>query len=207
MKDSKRKIILGLLKFGVINLDFNNYFLWTSGLKSPIYCDFRKLNAFPKLRSEILDYIILKNKIKELKINLIIGVANSGISWGAYLAEKLTLPFAYVLKKPKEHGTKKFIEGANPNGCHALLIEDVISTGNSLLLAYDALSKEYANLTLQLTAIFSYQLDKSKKSFEAKALLPFICINFSDLIVVIKEEKFITDDESQKLINFMKELN
>ena len=141
-----KKIAKKLLQINAIILQPNNPFKWASGWKSPIYCDNRKTLSFPELRNEIkkgLSKIVIDH-YKDT--NLIAGVATAGIPHGVLVAEELSLPFIYVRAKAKQHGKKNQIEGFFKRGQNAILVEDLISSGQSSIEAASSLRNEGVNV-------------------------------------------------------------
>ena len=131
-----------LTQINAIKLNTKNPFTWTSGIKSPIYCDNRLLLSYPEIRKFIAEKMseIIKNKYGE---NIsITGVATGAIAIGALIAERLNLPYSYVRPEPKNHGLKNQIEGFIDKGSEVIVIEDLISTGKSSLNAINALRDE-----------------------------------------------------------------
>ena len=130
-----------LLQINAIRLNIKEPFTWTSGWKSPIYCDNRKVLSFPHIRefikSEMCNVVFEEFPEGEL----LAGVATAGIAWGAMAADQLKLPFIYVRSKPKDHGLGNQIEGFYEKGQKTVVIEDLISTGKSSLEVVDALKK------------------------------------------------------------------
>ena len=147
-----------LTQINAIKLNTKNPFTWTSGIKSPIYCDNRLLLSYPEIRKFIAEKMseIIKNKYGE---NIsITGVATGAIAIGALIAERLNLPYSYVRPEPKNHGLKNQIEGFIDKGSEVIVIEDLISTGKSSLNAINALRDESFNVSGMLS-IFSYNFD------------------------------------------------
>ena len=142
------KTALHLLQINAIKLNPENPFLWASGWKSPIYCDNRKTLSFPNIRTHIRMKICEIIKEKYPHVNVIAGVATGGIAIGCLVAEELGLPFVYVRSSNKEHGKKNLIEGYYDSGQSVVVIEDLISSGNSSLAAVKALKDKGLNLSL-----------------------------------------------------------
>ena len=154
-----------LLKLKAIKLNPNDPFIWTSGWKSPIYCDNRILLSDPKSRNIIANYFseIIKNKFDDVEV--IAGVATGAIGIGILVAQKLNLPFIYVRPEAKKHGRKNQIEGKISENQKIVVIEDLISTGKSSLNAVKALRE--SNLEVMgMVAIFTYGFNKSIENFE-----------------------------------------
>ena len=128
-----------LLDIKAVKLQPNNPFTWASGWKSPIYCDNRKVNSYPEVRTFVkleLVHTIIENFPEA---EAVAGVATGAISQGALVADALNLPFAYVRPKPKDHGMGNQVEGELKAGTKVVVVEDLISTGGSSLKAVAAL--------------------------------------------------------------------
>src|SRR5260221_8041572 len=128
-----------LLQVQAIPLSVKEPFTWSSGWKSPIYCDNRKVLSFPYIRDFIKSEMcnVLFSQFPEAA--LLAGVATAGIAWGAMAADQLKLPYIYVRSKPKEHGLGQQIEGFYEPGRPVVVIEDLISTGKSSLQVIEIL--------------------------------------------------------------------
>jgi len=190
------KVAASLLEIKAIKLSPSNPFTWASGLQSPIYCDNRLLLSYPKIRTQVIE--AFADHIGQYKVDMIAGVATAGIAHGALLAQKLDLPFIYVRSKAKGHGRQNQIEGELTTKENVLLIEDLISTGGSVIAAAEALRSEDVQITAAC-AIFSYGFDKASNNFE-KASLPFSTITeYHTLLDVALEKKYISTEE-QKIL-------
>jgi len=132
-----------LLKEGIVRLrESPPFYQWASGLLSPIYIDFRRCLAHPALRKALVAHLLDRIKEGEIAFGGVAGVATGGISWAAWLAERLDLPMGYVRSTPKTHGTKQTVEALSPHHGPILLIEDVFSTGQSVATAVAHLQNE-----------------------------------------------------------------
>src|SRR5262245_4529375 len=129
ISDSAKEIAEELLRLGAVKLSVNDPFTWASGIKSPIYCENRKINSDVQARRKVLNAFlsIIKNHCSDLEF--FAGVATGGISHGALIADRLDLPFVYVRQTAKEHGMMKQVEGDCSPGSKIIVIEDLISTG------------------------------------------------------------------------------
>ena len=135
MDNQNKEMAAKLLKIKAIKLQPQEPFTWASGWKSPIYCDNRKVNSYPEVRTYVklrLAQLVLKNFAEA---EAVAGVATGAISQGALVADVLGLPFAYVRPKPKDHGMGNQIEGELAAGTKVVVVEDLISTGGSSLKA------------------------------------------------------------------------
>ncbi len=138
------------------------YFIWSSGIESPIYCDNRRLLSYPKIRTQIVDSFVAK--LKTAEIDGVCAVATAGIPWASLISEKLNLPLIYVRSQNKQHGQKNKIEGDTSKVQNVAVIEDLISTGQSSLKVVDALLD--CNISVEgVYSIFDYNLDQAKNLF------------------------------------------
>ncbi|PWU70633.1 orotate phosphoribosyltransferase, partial [Ochrobactrum sp. POC9] len=153
-----------LLKIQAVYLKPEEPFTWASGIKSPIYTDNRVTLAYPETRTLIENGFVEAIKEAFPEVEVIAGTATAGIPHGAIIADKMDLPFAYIRSKPKDHGAGNQIEGRVAQGQKMVVVEDLISTGGSVLEAVAAAKREGADV-LGVVAIFSYQLPKADKNF------------------------------------------
>jgi orotate phosphoribosyltransferase len=153
-----------LLDVKAVQLNWEKPFTWTSGWKSPIYCDNRLTLSYPEARRYIKDSFVALAKQKFPQTEVIAGVATAGIPQGALIADVLGLPFVYVRSKPKEHGKENLIEGVIMPQKRVLIVEDVISTGKSTLQAADAL-QEAGFVVEGVIGIFTYGFDFVMQQF------------------------------------------
>lgn len=189
-----RQVASMLLDIGAIKLNHANPFTWSSGWKSPVYCDNRLALSYPEIRSFVKDSLASSVKKKFPEAEYIAGVATAGIPQGALVADALNLPFVYVRPKPKDHGMGNLIEGKIDPGKKAVMIEDLISTGGSSLKAAQAMQDAGFNV-IGMVAIFTYGFDTAEKSFE-QAKMPLTCLsNFNYLLEEAVAKKYL--DESQ----------
>ncbi|EGP5415361.1 orotate phosphoribosyltransferase [Enterococcus faecium] len=190
----EQSIAKDLLEIEAVFLNPSDPFTWASGIKSPIYCDNRITMSYPKVRKEIAKG--LASKIKEAfpEVQVIAGTATAGIPHAAWVAEILDLPMVYIRSKAKDHGKGNQIEGRIVEGQKMVVIEDLISTGGSVLEAAEAAKREGADI-LGVAAIFTYELPKGKENFE-KAEIPLMTLtNYSVLIEAALEDRYIDEQE------------
>ncbi|MBI4129385.1 orotate phosphoribosyltransferase [Candidatus Peregrinibacteria bacterium] len=147
-----------LLKTGAVQISVEKPFIWTSGIRAPIYCDVRKLYGHPRERASMTDALTERIRSLPRMPEGIAGTATAAIGWAALVAERLGLPFAYVRPMAKEHGTRKRVEGDFPKGKRILVIEDLLSTAGSAVASVAALREECAAEVTDVVAIFSYEL-------------------------------------------------
>ena len=187
-----------LTQINAIKLNTKKPFTWTSGIKSPIYCDNRLILSFPNVRKFIADKMteIVENKYG--KDICIAGVATGAIAIGAMIAERLNLPYAYVRPEPKEHGLKNQIEGNIKNGSNVVVIEDLISTGKSSLNAINALKSEGYNV-MGMLSIFSYNFQFANKKFEDENISINSLSDYNSLVNLIQSEGTLDRNEISRL--------
>ena len=187
-----------LLKLKAIKLNPCDPFIWTSGWKSPIYCDNRILLSDPKSRNIIANYFseIIKNKYDDVEV--IAGVATGAIGIGILVAQKLNLPFIYVRPEAKKHGRKNQIEGKISENQKIVVIEDLISTGKSSLNAVKVLRE--SNLEVMgMVAIFTYGFDKSIENFEKDKVNLSTLSDYNELVKKAIDIKYISENDSDTL--------
>jgi len=191
-----------LLEVNAIKLQANNPFIWSSGIKSPIYCDNRILLSFPNYRNLVAKEIANLILQKYVSVDIIAGVATGAIGIGLLVAEKLKLPFIYVRPESKGHGRKNQIEGNIVKNKNVFVIEDLISTANSSIKAIHAIKKAGMNV-LGMSSIFTYELKIATNNLKSESIDFFSLSNYSTLIKVARELNYINDDE----IEILKEWN
>lgn len=179
--DRATKIAEFLLQIKAVKLAPKNPFTWSSGWKSPIYCDNRKTLSYPNIRTYIRQSYVEAILNAYGKPDVIAGVATGGIAQGALVAQELGLPFIYVRDKAKGHGMKNNIEGHYEKDQNVVVIEDLISTGSSSLKAVESL-REAGMHVKGVIAIFSYGFQKAEELFQA-ANCPFEVLSNYDILI------------------------
>ena len=202
-KDTAEKTAELLLQINAIKLNPRNPFTWASGWNSPIYCDNRITLSFPAVRNYIRDEFS-KNIQKQFgKPDVIAGVATGAIGIGILVAESLGLPFVYVRPEPKKHGRLNQVEGYLQKGQNVIVVEDLISTGNSSLLAVEALKEAGANVK-GMAAIFSYGFDIATDNFKNANVDLFTLSNYENLLPLAVAKRYITEEEEITLQEWRK---
>ncbi|KAA3623118.1 MAG: orotate phosphoribosyltransferase [Bacteroidetes bacterium] len=191
-----------LLQINAIKLSPQNPFTWASGMKSPIYCDNRLVLSYPDIRSRVIEAFVEKaNEFGEADV--IVGVATAGIPHGALVAEKMEKPFIYVRSKAKAHGRQNQIEGKVNPGDKAIVIEDLISTGGSVLKAVEALRDQNIEV-IGVMAIFTYGFEKADQAFAAADCAFTTLSNYEALIEEAAKQQYIKPDEIEVLRQWRK---
>lgn len=194
----KTEIAKHLLAIKAVFLRPNEPFTWASGMKSPIYCDNRLTLSYPEVRADIASGLagMIKDKYPEAEI--IAGTATAGIPHAALAADRLRLPMCYVRSKPKAHGKGNQIEGAVKKGHKVVVIEDLISTGGSVLEAVSAL-KDAGCEVLGVAAIFTYGLPKAGIAFDGAGVEYHILTDYDTLTEAALAEGYISEADAAKL--------
>ena len=202
----ERKLAKELLAIEAVALRPNNYFTWTSGIKSPIYCDNRITMSYPSIRREIAAGMVEVIKEKYPAVEVIAGTATAGIPHAAWVSELLDLPMIYVRDSAKKHGKTNQIEGRVLEGQKVVIIEDLISTGLSSLKVAKALREAGAEV-LGVVAIFSYELKKAQAAFEEAGVEYITLTNYPVLVEEAVAIDYIHQDDVEKLLEWRNELN
>ncbi|MCD8798643.1 orotate phosphoribosyltransferase [Mammaliicoccus sciuri] len=193
-----QNIAQSLLEIKAVTLSPDDPYTWSSGIKSPIYCDNRVTLAYPEIRENIYQDLIelIKEHAKDTEI--ISGTATAGIPHAAFVADQLKLPMSYVRSKSKGHGKGNQIEGALSKGKKVVVIEDLISTGGSSINAVEALIEDGAEV-LGVFAIFTYGIHKAEEAFKAIDVPFYTLSNYDELISVAEKEGYIENKDIKTL--------
>ncbi|MCK6256949.1 orotate phosphoribosyltransferase [Fictibacillus sp. KIGAM418] len=197
----KQQIAKDLLSIEAVTLSVEHPYTWSSGMKSPIYCDNRLTLSYPNVRNGIAEG--LKNLVLEhfQETNMIAGTATAGIPHAALLADRLDLPMSYVRSSAKSHGKGKQIEGKAESGMNVVVVEDLISTGGSVITAVQALREAGCNV-LGVVAVFSYELAKGADNLAANNINVQTLTDFSTLIETASVEGYISKDDLSYLLSW-----
>lgn len=193
-----KKVAEQLLSIKAVALSPNEPFTWASGLKSPIYCDNRLTMSYPEIRREIAQNLAKKIKESYPEVEVIAGTATAGIPHAAWVAEILDLPMVYIRGKVKDHGKKNQIEGRITSQQKMIVIEDLISTGGSVIDACEA-AKEAGADVLGVLAIFTYQLPKGVENFKKAQLEVTTLTNYTELLEVALDHHYIEVEDLKML--------
>jgi orotate phosphoribosyltransferase len=194
----KQEIAKKLLDIEAVFLNPSEPFTWSSGIKSPIYCDNRLTLSYPTVRDEISTGLVEIIKEQFPDVEVIAGTATAGIPHAAWVSEKLNLPMCYVRSKAKAHGKGKQIEGKAAPGQKVVVVEDLISTGGSCITAVNALREAGCDV-LGVVAIFTYELEKGKRMLEEHDIKAFALSDYSSLLAVALQNSIIREEELEQL--------
>ena len=201
MKDLEREIAKDLLKIEAIFLRPQDPFIWASGIKSPIYCDNRLTLTAPEVRTEVENGLakIIKENYPEVEV--LMGTSTAGIAHAAITADILNLPMGYVRGSNKDHGRENQIEGKLEKGQKVVVIDDLISTGGSVIDVVNVLREAGAEV-LGIASIFTYNMEKSKNKLEEAKVKNISLSNFDVMVEVAAEEGYIKEEDIKNLIAF-----
>ncbi|MGO3182265.1 MAG: orotate phosphoribosyltransferase [Aequorivita sp.] len=202
-KETAQKTAALLLQINAIKLQPQNPFTWASGWKSPIYCDNRVTLSYPTIRTYIREN--LAKQIEELygKPEMIAGVATGAIGIGALVAECLNVPFCYVRPEAKGHGRQNKVEGHLEPNTNVIVVEDLISTGKSSLMAVEALKEANANVK-GMVAIFTYGFATAEENFKNANITLNTLSNYEVLLEEAEKSKYINTEEATLLSEWRK---
>lgn len=197
-----RQIAKFLLEIKAVKFNVDEPFIWTSGIKSPIYCDNRIINSKVDIRDAVIfafSNIITSDYLNETDI--IAAVAIGGIPYGVLAADRLKLPFIYVREERKKHGLMKRVEGEFKEGDRVLLIEDHISTGGSSMKAIEGLKDEGLEL-ICLLSIMTYGFKQAEELFRIQNVKHESICNLDIILMVAQEEGIISSDDAETILQF-----
>lgn len=202
-KDTAKKTAKFLLQVKAIKLNPSEPFNWASGWKSPIYCDNRITLSFPAVRNFLKEEVAKLVEEKHGKPDVIAGVATGAIAIGVLVAQELGVPFVYVRPEAKKHGRKNQIEGHIEKGQNVVVIEDLISTGKSSLLAVEALKEADVNIK-GMVAIFTYGFDIASNNFQENNVELTTLSSYEYLLEQALDSKYISEKELNTLQDWRK---
>ena len=197
----KQKIASDLLSIGAVFLRPDNPFTWASGIKSPIYCDNRLILTAPTVRSMVEAALVETIKKEYPACEVLMGTATAGIAHAAICAHLMNLPMGYVRGSSKDHGRENRIEGKLLPGQKVVVVEDLISTGGSVLDVVSVL-REAGGDVLGVVSIFTYGMKKGIERLAAASVKNVSLTDFDTVIQVAAEKGFIATDDIQRLLAF-----
>jgi orotate phosphoribosyltransferase len=203
-KETAQKTAELLLQINAIKLQPQNPFTWASGWKSPIYCDNRITLSYPAIRNFIREHMAAQIEEVYGKPDAIAGVATGAIGIGALVADYLNLPFCYIRPEAKSHGRQNKIEGHLEAHQTVVVVEDLISTGKSSLLAVDALREANVNVK-GMMAIFSYGFAIAEENFKKADVALQTLSNYDSLLQQAEKSNYISAAETKLLSQWRKD--
>ena len=197
----KKKIAKDLLKIHAVFLRPNDPFTWASGIKSPIYCDNRLTLSAPEVRDDV------ENGLKQLieenypDVEMLMGTSTAGIAHAAITAHLMNLPMGYVRSGSKDHGRQNQIEGKLEKGTKVVVVEDLISTGGSVLEVVQVLREAGAEV-LGIVSIFTYGMKKGIDRLAEAKVKNVSLSNLDVLVEVAAKEGYIQESDVERLLKF-----
>ena len=201
MKDLEIKIAKDLLKIKAVFLRPEEPFTWASGIKSPIYCDNRLTLTAPEVRNDVENGLaeVIKEYYPEAEV--LMGTSTAGIAHAAITGHILNMPMGYVRSGAKDHGRNNQIEGKLEKGQKVVVVEDLISTGGSVIEVVNALREAGAEV-LGIASIFTYGMKKGLDRLNEANVKNVSLTNFDVIASVAAEEGYIKTEDVQRLIAF-----
>lgn len=190
--NSARDIAAILLDKHAVTLNTTSPYTYVSGIRSPIYCDNRRIIFFPEERRKICQ--AFSEQIRDFQPEVIAGTATSAIPWAAWVAAELELPLVYIRKAAKGYGKDQLIEGGEIAGKTVVVLEDLVSTGGSSLSAVEACRAVGATVSA-MVAIFTYEFEAARRTFQEAVCEVRFLTNFSALTQVAADQQLISQDE------------
>lgn len=198
---TKEGVAKGLLSIKAVFLKPGDPFTWASGIKSPIYCDNRLVLSYPEVRDLVEQAIADTVKREYPEAETLMGTSTAGIAHAALAASILKMPMGYVRGSAKDHGRKNQIEGVLRQGEKTVVIEDLISTGGSVLECVDALREASADV-LGVVSIFTYGMQKGLDRLAADHVKNVSLCDLDTLVKVAVDEKYINPEDEARLLKF-----
>jgi len=204
----RKEIIKGLFDIGAIKIDTEKHFTWSSGIESPMYMNIRLSLSHDNIRRMICNSYVNAILNNMNHVQCIAGVATGAISQGTLVADRLGLPFVYVRDKNKGHGLENILEGQLPSyqNPKVVIVEDVISTGESAIRAANTLKKMGADV-IGVISTFCYGFDSVLSRFTSNATLLFTLTDFKYFSFLSCQEGYVTKSECEYLLNWFKKTN
>ena len=197
----KREISEALLSIGAVFLRPEQPFTWASGIKSPIYCDNRLTLTAPKVRSLIENALAQTIQREYPDCETLMGTSTAGIAHAAITAHIMGLPMGYVRSGAKDHGRGNQIEGKLEKGQKTVVVEDLISTGSSVIEVVDALREAGANV-LGIAGIYTYGMEKGKQKLAAANVKNVSLTDFDTTVELAAQTGYIKESDKAKLLAF-----
>ena len=197
----EKRIAKDLLSIGAVFLRPDEPFTWASGIKSPIYCDNRLTLTAPAVRDDVENGLAETIKRDYPQCEVLMGTSTAGIAHAAITAHLMNLPMGYVRSGAKDHGRTNQIEGKLEKGQKVVVVEDLISTGGSVIEVVNVLRAAGAEV-LGIVSIFTYGMKKGLERLAEANVKNISLSNFDVLVEVAAEEGYIAKEDIQRLIAF-----
>ena len=198
---TKKDVAKALLSIRAVFLRPDEPFTWASGIKSPIYCDNRLTLSYPEVRTLIDEALAAKSRELYPEVEMLMGTSTAGIAHAAIAADRLGIPMGYVRGSAKDHGRQNQIEGRCEPGTKVVVIEDLISTGGSVLECVDPLREAGADV-LGVVSIFTYGMQRGLDRLAADNVVNTSLCDLDTLVDVAVEESYIKPEDKARLLRF-----
>ena len=199
--ETKKLIASDLLKIKAVFLRPEEPFTWASGIKSPIYCDNRLTLTAPEVRTDVENALAALIREKYPDTEVLMGTSTAGIAHAAITAHLLNLPMGYVRSGAKDHGRQNQIEGKLEKGQKVVVVEDLISTGGSVIEVVNVLREAGAEV-LGIVSIFTYGMKKGLERLAEAEVENTSLTDFDCVIRVAAEQNYITNEDVERLTAF-----
>lgn len=196
------KVAKLLLELDAVTLSPNKPYQYASGIFSPVYTDCRVLMAYPAKRRLIRDLYIEAIQKSGVEFEVVAGTATAGIPHAAWIADKLSLPMVYVRGKAKDHGKENLMEGIIKKDQKAIVVEDLISTGESAINSVNAVRSAGGKISY-VFSIITYGIKKAERSFRQNNLKLISLTNFQSVVEKAKQMEYINEDEMQLILDWI----
>ena len=197
----EKQIAGALLSIGAVFLRPEEPFTWASGIKSPIYCDNRLTLTAPEVRDRVENGLMEVIRREYPDVEVLMGTSTAGIAHAAIVAHMMHLPMGYVRGGNKDHGRQNRIEGKLEKGQKVVVVEDLISTGGSVIDVVEALREAGAEV-LGIASIFTYGMQKGLDRLAAAGVKNVSLSNFDVMVQVAAEKGYIRPEQVERLIRF-----
>ena len=201
MESTARRITEDLLSIRAVFFRPDEPFTWASGIKSPVYCDNRLILTAPDVRTEVETALMQTIRREYPDAEVLMGTSTAGIAHAAITAQMMGLPMGYVRSSSKDHGRQNQIEGRLEKGQKVVVVEDLISTGGSVLEVVNVLREAGAEV-LGIVSIFTYGMKKGLERLAAANVKNVSLTNFDVIAQVAAEQKYIKPEDVARLLQF-----
>lgn len=201
MSNLKRLIAKDLLSIKAVFFRPNEPFIWASGIKSPVYCDNRLTLTAVKVRNDVENGLATLIKENYPEVEVLMGTSTAGIAHAAIVGHIMNLPMGYVRSGAKDHGRQNRIEGKLEKGQKVVVVEDLISTGGSVIEIVEALREEGAEV-LGVVSIFTYGMKKGLERLASANVKNVSLTDFDEIANIAAQEGYIEKEDVQRLIAF-----
>ena len=201
MNTNSMDVAKKLLEIKAVAVNMDEPFTYTSGLRSPIYCDNRLIISYPEIREGVAQAFVDLIKEKNLEFDIIGGPATGAIPHSAWVADKLGVPMIYIRGKAKGHGKQNLVEGVLEKGQKVLILEDLISTGGSSLAAIEGVRSEGGVVT-DCVAITTYEMKSSISGFKDADVNLYTLTNFSAIVESAVADGSLAEDQKEKVLEW-----